>query len=158
MNNSRVACNFIDRDDHDPVGYKEITCHLIFYVKMGLTRKARYVAGGHIANPPSYMTYVSVVSRDSVRLAFLIAALIFLDILAGYIQNTYLNAPIKEKLFFYAGDECKYDQGRVFIIFRALYGLKSSGLAWGDHFSYVLCNHFGLQSSLAHTNVWFKAE
>ena len=72
MNNSRFAFNFLDKYDRDPVGYKEITCHLIFNVKMDLTRKARYLSGGHITDPPLSMTYTSSVSSDSVRLAVLI--------------------------------------------------------------------------------------
>ena len=42
---------------------------------MDLTRKARFVAGDHLTDPPTAMTYASVVSRDSVRIAFLLAAL-----------------------------------------------------------------------------------
>ena len=34
-----------DAADQPPIGYTEITCHLIVDVKMDLTRKARYVAG-----------------------------------------------------------------------------------------------------------------
>jgi hypothetical protein len=48
------------------VGYQEIDCHMIFDVKMDLTRKARFVAGGHTTETPSSITYSSVVSRDSV--------------------------------------------------------------------------------------------
>ena len=93
MNNSRVDFNSVDRDNHASVGNKEITCHVIFDVKMDLTRKSRYVAVGHITNLPSFMTYVSLVSRDSVCLAFLIIALNGLDILAGDINNAHLNSP-----------------------------------------------------------------
>ena len=85
MNKSRVNFDFLDKDDHDPVGYKYITSPLIFDVKMDLTRKSRYVDGGNLINPPLSMTYTIRVSRDSVRLDFLIAALNHLYILAGYI-------------------------------------------------------------------------
>eukprot|EP00957_Ditylum_brightwellii_P132163 10077067-Ditylum_brightwellii.AAC.1 len=49
------------------VGYQEIKCHMIFDIKMdgNFTRKARYVAGGHMTDPPSSITYSSVVSRES---------------------------------------------------------------------------------------------
>jgi hypothetical protein len=57
---------------------KCIPCHLIFDIKMDFTRKARFVAGGHVTDPPSSLTYSSVVSRDSVRLVFLVAALMIL--------------------------------------------------------------------------------
>jgi hypothetical protein len=50
----------------DFVGYQEITCHMVFDVKMDLTRKARFVAGGHMTEIPASLTDSSVVSRDSV--------------------------------------------------------------------------------------------
>ncbi len=43
---------------------------------MDFVLKARFVAGGHVTDPPSSLTQSSIVSRDSVRLAFLIAALV----------------------------------------------------------------------------------
>ena len=59
---------------------------------MDLTRKARYVAGGHMTSPPTSMVYASVVSRESVRIALLLAAHNELDMLTGSIGNSYLNA------------------------------------------------------------------
>ena len=46
-------------------GYKEITIHVVFDVKMDFTQKARLVAGGHLTDTPSSMIYSSVVTRDS---------------------------------------------------------------------------------------------
>ena len=66
MSNVKVAFSFKDKKEPPPVGFKQIRCHLIFDVKMDLTRKARFVAGGHMTAPPTTMTYASVVSRDSV--------------------------------------------------------------------------------------------
>ena len=105
MSNVKVAFKFIPKDRPPPVGYKQIRCHLIFDVKMDLTRKARFVAGGHMTDPPTAMTYASVVSRESVRIAFLLAALNDLDILTGDIGNAYLNAPTQEKIYYWAGPE-----------------------------------------------------
>ena len=76
MKNVRVA--FEEFDGHGvPVGYKKIDCHMIFDVKLGenYRRKARLVAGGHKPEAPASITYSSVVSRDSLRIALLIAAL-----------------------------------------------------------------------------------
>ena len=70
-----------------PIGYKEIGCHMIFDVKIYLTRKIWLVAGVHNTNPPKYSTYASVVSRDSVRVAFTVAALNGLDVLCDDVQN-----------------------------------------------------------------------
>ena len=55
---------------------------MIFDVKTDLSRKARLVAGGHLTDPPKDSVYSSVVSRDSVRIAFTIAALNDLEVLA----------------------------------------------------------------------------
>jgi hypothetical protein len=71
-----------------------------------------------------------VVSRDSVRLAFLIAGLNDLDVLAGDVTNAYLNASCSEKIWFDGGFENGEDKGKVLIVTLALYGLKSSGAAW----------------------------
>ena len=97
---------------------------MIFDVKMnGLARKAQLVAGGHTTDTPSSITYSSVVSRDSVRIAFLMAALNDLDVMSVDIGNAYLNVPNKEKIV--AGPEFRTKQGMVFIITCALYGLNS---------------------------------
>ena len=89
---------------------------------------------------PASITYSSVVSCDSVRIAFLIAALNNLDIMSADISNAYLNAPNKEKIWTVAGHEFGIDKGSVFIITRALYGLKSAGAAWRTFFAQMLHN------------------
>ena len=75
--------------------------------KMGenFRRKARLVAKGNQTETPPTFTYSSVVSRDSVRIAFLVAALNDLDILACDIQNAYLTADCREKIYTIAGPE-----------------------------------------------------
>jgi hypothetical protein len=60
---------------------KGIGFHILFEGEMNFTRKARFVARGHTTTAPSSMTYSRVVSRGSIRLAFLIAALNALDIM-----------------------------------------------------------------------------
>jgi len=51
MRNVLLAFEFRE-DDKVPVGYKHITCHMIFNVKMiGLVCKARFVTGGHLTDP-----------------------------------------------------------------------------------------------------------
>jgi Reverse transcriptase (RNA-dependent DNA polymerase) len=101
---------------------------------MDFTRKARLVAGGHVTDPPTSITYSSVVSRELVRIVFLIAALNDLDIMTADIGNAYLNAFTSEKVYTITGPEFGEEAGRVAIIIRALYGLKSSGAA-GTHSS-----------------------
>ena len=83
-----------------------------------MARTARYVAGVHLTDVPMYMTYSWVVSRDTVRIGFLMAPLNNLDVLAGEIQNYLLEAPTKYKIFFYAGDEWKADKDKVAIVVK----------------------------------------
>ena len=78
-------------------GFQETKCHIIFDVKMDFSRKVRYVAGGHMTETPISLTYSSVVSRDSVKLAFLVTALNALDVMAYDIGNAYLNAECQEQ-------------------------------------------------------------
>lgn len=75
MKNNAKAFQFLAPEESIPVGSTWIPCHMVFDVKMDLTRKARFVAGGHWTDPPSQLTYSTVVSLDSIRIAFLIAAL-----------------------------------------------------------------------------------
>ena len=76
------------------------------------------------------LTYSSVVSRESVRIAFMVAALNNLDILIADIGNAYLNADCHEKMYTIAGPEFGSNAGKHIVITRALYGLKSSGAAY----------------------------
>ncbi|MGH3054233.1 MAG: reverse transcriptase domain-containing protein, partial [Gaiellaceae bacterium] len=133
MKNVMPAFQFLDADQRVPIGYKWIPCHIIFDIKMDFTRKARLVAGGHVTDPPTTHTYSSVVSRDSVRIALLIAALNDLDVLAADIGNAYLNAKTREKVYTTAGKEFGSKQGQPVLIVRALYGLKTSGAEHGVH-------------------------
>ena len=156
MDSVEVACRFNGVGEKAPPGYKKITCHLIFDVKFDLTRKARYVAGGHLTDPPTHMTYATVVSRDSVRICLTVAALNGLDISACDIGNAYLNAETQEKVYFIAGSEWRDKEGRIVVIVRALYGLKSSALQWQRHLADNLRYDLGYVPSLADDNVWMK--
>jgi len=105
-----------------------------------------------MTNPPSSITYSTVVSRDSVHIAFLLAALNNVNILVTDISNTYLNAPAREKVYTTAGPEFI---GKAVLIVRALYGLKSSGAAWRAHLANTL-QQLGYKSCLANPDVWFR--
>ena len=73
------------------------------------------------------MTYASVVSRESVRIALTLAALNDLEVKTADIENAYLTAPIGEKIWCTLDPEFGEDAGLRAIIVRALYGLKSAG-------------------------------
>jgi len=92
---------------------------MIFDIKMDFTRKARFVAGGHTTETPTSTTYSSVVSRDSVRIAFMFAAPNNLEILAANVGNAYLNADCRKKIWTIAGPEFGSKAGTVMIIEKA---------------------------------------
>ncbi len=86
-------------------GYKKILWHVVWDIKMDFTRKAWYVAGSHCTDPPKSITYSSVISRQSVRVALFLAALNDMDVQVTNIGNTYLTAPTMEKCYVVAGNE-----------------------------------------------------
>jgi Reverse transcriptase (RNA-dependent DNA polymerase) len=111
-----------------------------------------------MTDPLKDTTYSSVVSQDSIRIAFLIAVLNDLDILAWDIQGAYLNAQTKELIYMVAGlEHGKYREGQneKAIIKCVLYGLKSSGARWRDHLANTL-RDFGYTSCRADPNIWMK--
>ena len=87
------------------VGFQRIRCHLILDIKIDFTWKALFVAGGHVTDPPECLTYSSVVSRKTVRIAFLLAALNDLDICAADVGNAYLNTDCAERIYTMVGKE-----------------------------------------------------
>ena len=81
-------------------GYENVNLHMIFYINMDgkFTRKAILVADGYTTIPSSSIAYSSVVYRDIIRIAFLLAYLNDLNIFACDIGNAYLNAKYRDKL------------------------------------------------------------
>ena len=143
MNNSCVNFKLCEKGEKAPIGHTKITCHLIFDLKIDIKRKAQYVAGGHLTDVPTYMTYSSVVSRDTVLIGFLVATLNNLDVLAGDIRNYFLEDPTKERILLYAGDEWRPDNEKVVIVVRALYGLKYSARQFWNCLAETLGNRLG---------------
>jgi hypothetical protein len=131
---------------------------MIFDVKMeDFRRKARFVAGGHTTDTPHAMTYASVVSRESVRIALTLDALKDLYVKMADIENAYLTAPITEKFWTVLGPEFGNDAVKRALIFRALYGLKSDGAAFRNHLSECM-KHLGWHPCWADKDLWMKAE
>ena len=105
MKNVMPTFKFSETDEI-PKFHKLIDYHMVFNIKLGnLACKAHYMAGGHQMDPPKDTTYSSIILRDSIRIAFLAAALNDLDVLAANVQNAYLNAPTSKKVYTIAGLE-----------------------------------------------------
>jgi hypothetical protein len=83
----------------------------------------------------------------------MLAALNGLDVMACDLENAYLNAPFVEKIWFEGGLECGSDKGKVCVVVRALYSLKSAGASWHVTLAQALCD-IGFVSTIADPNVW----
>ena len=157
IKNVGVAFQVIDDDYVIPSQYQKINCHFVYDIKITtLARKARLVAGGHTTDPPATITYASVVSRESVRIALTIAALNDLKVMSADIQNAYLNSPCDEKIWTVLGPEFGPDKaGKRALVVRALYGLKSAGASFRHHLASCM-ESIGFKSCLADPNVWYR--
>ena len=128
----------------------------VFDVKFDLRRRARLVAGGHKTDPPKEDTYSGVVGSESVKIGFVIGDLNGLICCAGDIGSAYLNGITREKVYIIAGPEFGPKlEGKVLIIFKALYGLKSSGARFHEHLSSTL-RKLGFKPSKADADLWMK--
>jgi hypothetical protein len=138
-----------------PDGYKRIRTHLVFAIKHDGRHKSRLVAGGHLTDTPIESVYSGVVSLRGLRLLLFLAELNGHETWATDIGNAYLEAETKEKVFVVAGPEFGELEGHTLIIFKALYGLKSSGLRWHERFSDCLRQE-GFTACIAEPDIWMR--
>ena len=131
---------------------------MVFDVKMeDFRQKVQLVAGGHMTKAPPTITYASVVSQETVRLALTIAALNDLEVKVGDVLNAYITAPITKKVWTTLGPEFGPNASKTAIIVRALYGLKSAGAAFRAHLASFM-RQMGYTSCKANPDLWMKAE
>ena len=76
---------------------------------------------------PEESAYSSVVSLRSLRMCIFIAELNGLKIHSTDVSSAYLEAKTNEKIVITAGPEFNELEGHTLIIYKALYGLRSSG-------------------------------
>lgn len=108
---------------------------MIFSVKPGLRRKSRYVARGHKVDSSQHSSSSSVVRMDSICLLNVIVKQKNLQVSAGDFGDAYVNAEMKEKVYVVYSPEFGPElAGRIAIIKKAFYGLKSSGNHWYSYF------------------------
>ena len=138
-----------------PNVYQKIRVHLIFAVKHDGRHKARLVAGGHLTPDPIESIYAGVVSIRSRRLVIFLAKLNNIEVWGADIGNAYLEAKTKEKLYIVAGRVFEELEGHILVIYKALYGLKSSGLRWSQKIHDIMLD-MGFSPSKADPCVWLR--
>jgi hypothetical protein len=115
-------------------GYKKIRCHMIYDVKHDGPHKAQLVAGGHLTDPNTESVYSGVVSLHGICLIVFLAELNALELWGAEVGDL---------------------AGHTLLIFKALYGLRSSGLCWHQCFADVLPS-MGFIQSKAKTDIWMR--
>ena len=134
MENVSVAFEVLENGKKPSAANKQVSFHMIYDIKMDFTRKARLLAEGCRTPNPVTSTYAGVVSRESARISFTYTSLNGLDVLAADVQNAFLQAPCSDKYFTFCGPEFGSEFiGKLAIIVRAAYGLKSEGAYFWDH-------------------------
>jgi hypothetical protein len=78
-----------------------------------------------------------------------------LEVLGADIQNAFLTAPCKEKVWLQAGTEFGAEQGKNLLVVRALYGLKSASASFRAYMAKKL-DEMGFKSSVADPDVWLR--
>ena len=147
---------FVDIGFKDtPAGYQKIRCHFIYDIKHDGRHKACFVAGGHLTEVPVESVYSGVVSLRSLRLVIFLSELNGLSLYAADIGNAYLEAKTKEKVCFVANEAFGDLNGHTLIIYKALYGLRSSGQRYHDTFSDTL-RDMGFVPTKADPDVWMR--
>ena len=97
---------------------------MIFDINMDgkFIRKSILVADNHTTAVPSSIAYSSVVSRESVGIAFILALLNDLDIFARDIGNPYFNAKYREKTWTEAVTESVQQERYMYLRALVLHG------------------------------------
>jgi hypothetical protein len=78
-----------------------------------------------------------------------------LETWATDIGSAYLEAVTLEKVFVEAGPEFQELEGHTLVIYKALYGLRTSGLRWHERFADCLAD-MGFKPSKSEPDIWMR--
>ena len=110
----------LDSGEIVPIGYYRVKCHIIFGVKMEYFRcKDSLVEGENLTDPLAIITYTSVLSRETVRIALTLVALNDFPVKVADIQSSYTTAPVTEKVWTVLDSEFGEDAGSKAIVLRS---------------------------------------
>ena len=110
----RCVFKILANREKAPVCFEKIGCHLIFDVKMeNFQFKRKMVGNGNETGTLASLTYATVVSRESVRIALTLTALNDLQVKTCDIKNAYLTAPTLENYSQNSDQSLVLMQGRL---------------------------------------------
>ena len=146
----------LQRGAKPPEGHQRIPLIIVFDNKFDGRRKCRIVGGGHVTAPPAEDVYSSVVSMESIRFVLFLAEKNGLTVWGGDVGNAYLNGTTREKLYVVFDSAFGPElAGRIGIVRKSLYGLKTSCARWSEHLADTL-RSLDWVPSKAHNDVWMK--
>ena len=106
---------------------------------------------------PAIIMYVGVVSRETVRIALIIATFNDLEVNSGNFLNAYVQAHVTKRVWTTLGPEFGKDARKTTVIIGALCGLKSAGAAFRSHLATCI-ESLGYESCKAGPDLWLKTE
>ena len=137
-------------------GYLNVPLLWAFDIKHDRCKHARCMGGGHCYPKIDPQDSTStMVSLDTICLAFLAAQLQGLKCLTADVSLAYIQSFTKEKVYTVAGPEFGELSGRNMIIEKALYGLQGSGNAWHARFADDLYS-MNFTPSKADPDLWMR--
>jgi Reverse transcriptase (RNA-dependent DNA polymerase) len=135
--------------------HQNFRCHTVYDIKHAGGHKARLIAGGHPTDQNTESFYSSVVSLCGIRLVVNLAELDGLDLWGADVENAYLEAKTKEKVYIVGGPEFGELEGHTLIVDKALYGLRSSGLRLHERLADIL-RSMGSTPCKAEADIWMR--
>ena len=111
------------------------------------------VADGHLTKVPLDSIYSGIVSLCGLHTLVFLAELNGLEAWSTDIGNAYLEAETGERVYIITGAEFGDLEGHTLVIFKALYGLWTSGLRWRERFTDCL-RDMGFTPSKAEPDIW----
>ena len=109
-----------------------------------------------MTDPATEDVYSGVVDMKTVRIVFVVARNNGLMIVAGDVGNAFLYGITKECVYIKAGPEFGPELcGKILIIYKALYGLKSSSARFHEHLSATL-KKMGYKPTYSDFDLWMK--
>ena len=116
------------------------------------------MAGGHrTPDVAPEEVYSGVVSMETIRIVFVLAAINNLQVCAADISTAFLYGKTREKVYIIAGKEFGEHQGKRMIIDKGLYGLKTSAARFHESLSSKL-RQMGFHPSKADFDLWMKKQ
>jgi Reverse transcriptase (RNA-dependent DNA polymerase) len=128
---------------------------MIYDVTHDGRHKAWLLAGLHLTDLNTESVYSGDISLHGIWLIVFLAELNALELWGADVGNAYLEALTKEKVYIIGGPEFGEFKGHTLLTFKALYGLRSSGLCWPQRFADVL-RSVGFVQSKVGSHIWMR--